>query len=127
MPRAPLKPCGQPGCGRLVTSGKCDVHRRESVRQYEAQPERRAVKSLYATKRWQDLRVLVLRTNPLCVECRKVDRLTAAEHVDHIKPHCGDESLFFDFDNLQGLCKPCHSRKTAKEDGGFGNRRKVGV
>jgi 5-methylcytosine-specific restriction protein A len=26
--------------------------------------------------------------------------------------------------NLQALCHSCHSRKTAKEDGGFKNRRK---
>ncbi|WP_410498137.1 HNH endonuclease [Chitinibacter sp. S2-10] len=123
MPKAPMKPCGQPGCGRLVQSGKCDVHRRATIRQYESQPVRKAAKSLYATKRWQDLRVLMLRANPLCVECRKEGRLTAAAHVDHIRPHRGDEALFFDERNLQGLCKPCHSRKTAAEDGGFGNSR----
>lgn len=26
--------------------------------------------------------------------------------------------------NLQALCHSCHSKKTAKEDGGFNNRRK---
>jgi 5-methylcytosine-specific restriction endonuclease McrA len=28
-------------------------------------------------------------------------------------------------ENLQGMCKPCHSAKTAAEDGGFGNERRV--
>lgn len=28
--------------------------------------------------------------------------------VDHIKPHRGNELLFFDPTNLQSLCKPCH-------------------
>jgi 5-methylcytosine-specific restriction protein A len=41
--------------------------------------------------------------------------------VDHIKPHQGDPELFWDSENLQALCAPCHSRKTASEDGGFGN------
>jgi 5-methylcytosine-specific restriction protein A len=37
--------------------------------------------------------------------------------VDHIVPHRGDERLAFDRDNLQGLCKSCHDRKTATENG----------
>lgn len=44
----------------------------------------------------------------------------AATEVDHIIPHRGDQQLFWDTNNWQGLCKPCHSRKTAQEDGGFG-------
>ncbi|NMA84113.1 MAG: HNH endonuclease [Epulopiscium sp.] len=36
--------------------------------------------------------------------------------VDHIKPHKGNEDLFYDINNLQSLCKSCHDRKTAKED-----------
>jgi 5-methylcytosine-specific restriction protein A len=43
--------------------------------------------------------------------------------VDHIRPHRGEQSLFFDRANLQGLCKPCHDRKTTRHDGGFGNPR----
>lgn len=39
-------------------------------------------------------------------------------HVDHIVPkeRGGADELH----NLQVLCAPCHSRKTAIEDGGFG-------
>lgn len=44
----------------------------------------------------------------------------AAECVDHIRPHKGDQELFWDPANLQSLCDSCHSRKTATEDGGFG-------
>ena len=44
--------------------------------------------------------------------------------VDHIIPHKGDEALFWDEDNLQSLCTPCHNQKTAREDGGFGNTKK---
>jgi 5-methylcytosine-specific restriction protein A len=29
--------------------------------------------------------------------------------------------LFWDGANHQALCKPCHSTKTAREDGAFGN------
>lgn len=31
--------------------------------------------------------------------------------------------LFWDKSNWMALCKPCHSRKTAKENGGFGNKK----
>jgi 5-methylcytosine-specific restriction protein A len=46
----------------------------------------------------------------------------AANEVDHIKPHKGDMALFWDSSNWQSLCKPCHSAKTATEDGGFGRK-----
>ncbi|MDD4570646.1 MAG: HNH endonuclease signature motif containing protein [Tepidanaerobacteraceae bacterium] len=51
------------------------------------------------------------------MECLKAKRITPATVVDHIKPHKGDVKLFFDINNLQSLCKTCHDRKTAKEDG----------
>jgi 5-methylcytosine-specific restriction protein A len=37
--------------------------------------------------------------------------------VDHIQPHKGDLTLFWDRSNWQPLCKRCHDRKTAREDG----------
>jgi 5-methylcytosine-specific restriction protein A len=50
--------------------------------------------------------------------------VTEATDVDHIKPHKGDMTLFWDRTNWQSLCGPCHSAKTAAEDGGFGNARR---
>ena len=35
--------------------------------------------------------------------------------MDHIRAHNGDLRLFWDRSNWQGLCKPCHSRKTLAE------------
>lgn len=46
--------------------------------------------------------------------------MVAATIVDHKVPHKGDKALFWDSTNWQSLCKPCHDRKTAREDGGFG-------
>ena len=83
----------------------------------------RAYKKLYNSSRWQDLRIYVLNKQPLCVECLKNNRITPATVVDHIKPHKGNEDLFYDINNLQSLCKSCHDRKTAKEDGRW--KRKV--
>jgi len=62
-----------------------------------------------------------LKCNPLCVECKKQGKITPATVVDHIVPHKGDQEKFWDPNNHQSLCDTCHNRKTAKEDGGFGN------
>ena len=64
----------------------------------------------YKSKKWRAFRKEFLDKNPLCKnfnECHS----------------CEDDKLFYDESNLQALCKRCHSRKTAKEDGGFGNKK----
>ena len=60
---------------------------------------------------WRRLRRWVLDREPLCRDCRKKGRITPATEVDHID---GD-SWNNDRTNLQGLCKPCHTKKTNKE------------
>lgn len=72
---------------------------------------------------WQRARKGYLAHHPLCVHCLADGTVTAASVVDHIVPHRGDQTLFWDHDNWQALCKACHDRKTATEDGGFGNDR----
>ena len=42
--------------------------------------------------------------------CLESEAVTPAEVVDHIRPHKGDESLFFDPNNLQSLCATHHNR-----------------
>ena len=63
---------------------------------------------------WQKLRRAFLDEGPLCVECTAAGRLgILANEVDHIVPTTGpDDPKHYDWDNLQGLCKSCHSRKT---------------
>jgi 5-methylcytosine-specific restriction protein A len=70
--------------------------------------------------KWQQLRARYLASHPLCVECKRAGLVKIAEVVDHIVPHKGDMALFWDSDNWQPLCKACHDRKTATEDGGWG-------
>jgi 5-methylcytosine-specific restriction protein A len=69
--------------------------------------------------RWRQLRDSVLKKEPLCRMCDAEGKVVAANEVDHIIPHKGDQALMFDRSNLQPLCKPCHSRKTATEDSSF--------
>lgn len=63
---------------------------------------------------------MFLRRNPLCVECEKQGRLVPATVVDHVIPHKGDYEKFWNESNWQALCKSCHDRKTAREDGRWG-------
>lgn len=58
--------------------------------------------------RWQRAREQYLRLHPLCTMCEQQDRITAATVVDHIKPHEGDQTLFWRRSNWQALCKTHH-------------------
>jgi 5-methylcytosine-specific restriction endonuclease McrA len=72
--------------------------------------------ALYVGRRWRRLRDHVLRREPLCRECLKRGRTTAATVVDHIHGHGpGWQQRFFDMKGLQPLCADCHSAKTAQE------------
>lgn len=66
------------------------------------------LKRLYNSALWKQLRRAQLEAHPLCKFCSALGRVVAATVVDHRKPHRGDESMFFDAENLQSLCKPCH-------------------
>lgn len=70
--------------------------------------------------KWRVQAKRFLDAHPLCVICAKHSRTTAANTVDHIKPHKGDEKLFWDVDNWQALCKHCHdSEKQEVENKGY--------
>jgi len=113
MPARALRPCTQPGCGELVSHGRCSKH---------AYPDRSGpTNPKYLRKAWRELRAAKLRADPLCVECYAQGIVTPATHVDHRDGDDGNDA----WDNLQSLCAPCHSRKTATQDGGFGNKPKV--
>jgi 5-methylcytosine-specific restriction endonuclease McrA len=62
--------------------------------------------------RWQRTRLHFLRENPACIMCKP--RLVPATVVDHIKPHRGDQSLFWDPANWQALCKLHHDSEKAE-------------
>ncbi|MCY8380123.1 HNH endonuclease signature motif containing protein [Bacillus haynesii] len=115
----PLKPCNEPGCPTLTREGYCEQHKRTkpTYDQYRESAARRGYDS-----KWRKARQSYLSKHPFCVSCMKEGRRVPATVVDHITPHKGDKKLFWDSSNWQPLCAPCHNRKTAKEDGGFGNR-----
>lgn len=71
---------------------------------------------LYKTKRWYRLRWHQLQAEPICRLCHALGAVEAADTVDHIKAHKGDESLFFDGSNLQSLCKHCHDSAKQRQE-----------
>lgn len=73
-------------------------------------------KKLYKTKEWFRLRYNQLKKQPCCAYCEQQGAVTLATVADHIKPHKGDELLFYNPNNLQSLCKFHHDRTKQKEE-----------
>ena len=112
LPSRPKTPCKHPGCPALVPYGQqyCEAHK-----SLHPEATRSAGKRGYGS-RWQRVSKNYLKAHPLCAACQKEGRYVKATVVDHIKPHRGDQTLFWDVENLQPLCKPCHDKKTWTED-----------
>ena len=104
MPTLPERHDNSTGAARHSTEA-IDSKKRQAGRQY-------ATNSTI----WRKIRRAQLTREPLCRKCKSKGITKAANVVDH---HDGD-SWDNDEDNLQSLCTPCHNRKTALEDGGFG-------
>jgi len=112
------RPCSYPGCNQLTTERFCEAHKKQERQRLD---ERRGSSSERGYgSRWRKARLYFLKEFPLCVECEKQGRLTAATVVDHIIPHKGNKELFWDTRNWRPLCKRCHDRTTVLYDGGFG-------
>ena len=60
------------------------------------------------THAWQRYRKQYLADHPLCARCARYGRKAKSTSVDHIKPHHGDQKLFWDPANHQALCNACH-------------------
>lgn len=125
MPVSAPRPCRHPGCRALIHdgSGFCAEHlavrRRESDRRRLSDDEVRKIRAWYKKPIWFARRGDCLKASRFC--CATPGCVNRATDVDHITAHRGNWDLFISRENLQALCKPCHSRKTASEDGGFGN------
>lgn len=76
--------------------------------------------------RWRKARLVYLAVHPLCVKCRGRDRIEPATVVDHVRPHKGDQVLFWDQNNWQSLCKPHHDKDKQQEEA-VGFSSEVGV
>jgi 5-methylcytosine-specific restriction protein A len=121
MPRGAMKPCRTNGCPGLTRGRFCDSHQLQENSRLAAQDERPGAGARGYDGRHRDWRARILRRDPLCRICRAAPATTA----DHIIPlRRGGR---FTLENGQGVCAECHGRKTAQQDGGFGNQRKEAV
>lgn len=112
MPYRPNTPCKHNGCPKLVSYGTkyCDEHK-------PLHPvEVRSAGARGYSRQWRKASKAFLQTHPLCEKCKAEGRLTKATVVDHVKPHRGNQDLFWDRGNWQALCKHCHDVKTATEE-----------
>jgi 5-methylcytosine-specific restriction enzyme A len=82
----------------------------------------------YTTRRWQRLRLLKMRLNPLCEACLQVGEITPADVVDHFHPISKEgrkerrmSEAFPPIDQLVSLCAPHHNQKTRSEQLGEKN------
>jgi len=117
MPYLSRKPCGHPGCPKLVISGRCDRHQRQTQRMID---ERRGTsKERGYGAAWRRVRLKKLAQDPLCQcgdfdengQLRKRPRPGCgylAQMVHHIKPISIYPKLRLVMDNLRSLTNGCH-------------------
>lgn len=76
-------------------------------------------REVHSSGRWRKVRHLILTRRPLCADPyghhREEKSLVVATDVDHILGLAIRPDLAFVLENLQGLCRACHARKSAQE------------
>lgn len=110
MPRKPPRLCA---CGHRVASGvRCPCEQRQDRERGARFDKTRPSSSARGyTGTWDKARRAFLRRNPRCARCP-----APATVADHIEPHKGDAVRFWDRDNWQPLCGPCHNRTKQREE-----------
>ena len=126
MPVAIRTVCSYPGCGKSTTGARCSKHaeqtkRERSERRRKADAARASSSDRGYGSKWRKARDEYLRLNPWCVECQDEGVQVAAIAVDHRVPCKPTTKEFWRRSNWQSLCRRHHSRKTARQDGAFGN------
>ena len=148
MPSLPKRPCTYPCCGVLVASGRCEKHRVQQQQKQQLERGTTAERGYGAVHK--RLRVQCFeRDEWRCVDCgwepelvrifREADmgipptdrvleelrqsfgRNERHLHADHEIPIYRRPELAEDLGNYRTRCDSCHSRKTDREDRGFGN------
>ena len=74
---------------------------------------RRSARARGYDTRWDKASKGYLKQHPYCVCCMANGIVELATLVDHIIPHRGDRTLFWDQSNWQSLCSWCHDHVKA--------------
>lgn len=111
--------CSTPGCPTLTATGRCEAHKKAAEQLRGTAAERG-----YSGKAWRFARRTVLRRDPVCTVCG-VAFSTVADHYpisrrDLVAMGVANPDTP---DRLRGVCGPCHSSETAREQPGGWNRR----
>lgn len=112
MPTTPKTIC--PGCRRAI------VPKGERCANCKAKPSARPRKEadpFYSSAAWRKIRATKLANDPLCEceDCKRMNRTTPADTVDHRIERSDDPSLELTYGNLVSMNRSCHNRKTARE------------
>jgi 5-methylcytosine-specific restriction protein A len=102
--------CSMPACpNEAVRRGRCREHQSEEERSYSAR-NRLKRDGFYDSQGWKIQRTLaIVRDHYTCCLCGQ-----PATDVDHITS-IEDGGSKLALDNLQSLCRACHSSKTRSE------------
>lgn len=113
MAQAPLHVCPAPGCRVLIRypQKRCPAHATPERTRSAAGVERQ---KLYNNRRWRERSAAHKNEHPLCEACLRQGRTTAVYATDHVIPHRGDLTLFWDESNWESACEACHNAKTAR-------------
>jgi 5-methylcytosine-specific restriction protein A len=111
MPYAAKRYCNRTGCHQFAIPGSsyCAEHQQSTAHDYDAARRNEAEHLLYKTAQWSAVRRHYLDAHPLCEECEKAGRVTAATMVHHRVPIRDDPGLAFNESNLESLCASCHN------------------
>jgi 5-methylcytosine-specific restriction protein A len=99
---------------RVPTAGVPGPDKRARDREYN-RPRDRERDRLYQSATWKKVRAIKLGRTPFCERCFANDVLIDADHVHHKRSPPEYPEGTFDLDNLESLCKSCHSRLHMKE------------
>lgn len=122
MPARAKSICRAAGCGKTIAApGYCDRHAKQASgwnRTTTASTTDRGYGHA-----WRKLRdKILIRDLFLCQRCKRADRITRANEVDHIKNKAAaraegwTEAQIDDPSNLEAICSHCHKLKTSKEN-----------
>lgn len=108
VPRRAKHPCNHHGCHALTFGRYCPTHDPGAWADKRT-TERRVI----GGRALQTARARLFNEHPLCVECERQGRVSAAEYRDHVVPLA--EGGTDTEENTQGLCKACHEAKSEAE------------
>lgn len=69
----------------------------------------------YRSQRWREKALAQFAAHSLCSRCSTDHRPVAASVANHVIPHKGNETLFWEGE-LESVCAPCHDGAIRSEE-----------